>query len=119
MDQEEATMDSEMDTPIAVVLKGRKKKKGPKVQEQCEETPVEGRVDANEGDPSPRTSISLFDFSVENHFKAVDTICKLCGEPETPEFDPAEIDRLASSITFLRLEICVFCISSFSGLNLH
>ncbi|KAM3341403.1 putative protein isoform X1 [Capsicum galapagoense] len=45
--------------------------------------------------------VSLFDYSVENHFKAVDMICKLTGVPEIEDDDEVEVNRLASSITFL------------------
>ncbi|KAJ8532716.1 hypothetical protein K7X08_015605 [Anisodus acutangulus] len=52
--------------------------------------------------PSPSgISVSLFDYSVENHFKAVDTISKLTGVPEIDDTDKVELNRLASSITFL------------------
>ncbi|XP_057984863.1 uncharacterized protein LOC110640094 isoform X3 [Hevea brasiliensis] len=47
-------------------------------------------------------NVSLFDYSVENHFKAMDTISKLCGEAETDSLQEDEIQRLSSSITFLR-----------------
>ncbi|CAN4121359.1 unnamed protein product [Withania somnifera] len=46
-------------------------------------------------------SVSLFDYSVENHFKAVDTICKLTGVPEFDDADETELNRLGSSVTFL------------------
>ncbi|KAF2289739.1 hypothetical protein GH714_038415 [Hevea brasiliensis] len=45
--------------------------------------------------------VSLFDYSVENHFKAIDTISELCGEVETDSLQEAEIQRISSSITFL------------------
>lgn len=97
-------MDTDMDESIGVIFNRKKNevKKRRKMQEESKKTAVEDRVDADEGDHSPTTATSLFDYSAENHFKAVDTISKLCGEPENPDFDPAEIDRLASSITFLR-----------------
>ncbi|CAN1351214.1 hypothetical protein LINPERPRIM_LOCUS42463 [Linum perenne] len=47
-----------------------------------------------------------FDYSVENHFKAVDMISQLCGENAAgggdDALDEAEIRRLSSSITFLK-----------------
>lgn len=46
--------------------------------------------------------VSLFDYSVENHFKAMDTISKLCEEAESDSLQEAEIQRLSSSITFLK-----------------
>ncbi|KAK2978877.1 hypothetical protein RJ640_030926 [Escallonia rubra] len=55
----------------------------------------------NHGECPPEIKVSLFDESVENHFKAVDTISELCGEAEG-ELDQAEIARLSSSVTFLR-----------------
>lgn len=46
-------------------------------------------------------SISLFDYSVENHLKAVDSISDLCGE-SIADIDENDITRLSSSVTFLR-----------------
>lgn len=46
--------------------------------------------------------ISLFDYSAENHFKVIDTISKLCEEPESDGLDNSNIQRLSSTITFLR-----------------
>lgn len=111
MDHEEATMEIDPDEPIGVIFNRKKNEaKRRKLQQQeSREAAVECRIDDDDkGDHSPRTATSLFDYSIENHFKTMDTISKLCGEPENPDFDPAEIDRLSSSITFLRLEICVF-----------
>ncbi|XP_016449387.2 uncharacterized protein LOC107774390 isoform X1 [Nicotiana tabacum] len=54
------------------------------------------------GESPSGISVSLFDYSVENHFKAADTISKLTGVPEIDDSDQAEINRLASSITFLK-----------------
>lgn len=45
--------------------------------------------------------ISLFDYSVENHLKAVDSISGLCGEAGT-DIGKTDINRLLSSVTFLR-----------------
>ncbi|KAJ0247786.1 Transducin/WD40 repeat-like superfamily protein [Hirschfeldia incana] len=47
------------------------------------------------------SSISTFDYSVENHLKAVDSITDLCGEASNV-IDKADINRLSSSVTFLR-----------------
>ncbi|KAL5862326.1 hypothetical protein ACOSQ3_003613 [Xanthoceras sorbifolium] len=47
-------------------------------------------------------SVLKFDHSVENHFEAIDTISKLCGEPESDGLDEVDMQRLSSSITFLR-----------------
>ncbi|XP_065866664.1 uncharacterized protein [Euphorbia lathyris] len=46
--------------------------------------------------------VSHFDFSVENHVNAMETISKLCGEVETGSLDVPEIQRLYSSMIFLR-----------------
>ncbi|CAK7340261.1 unnamed protein product [Dovyalis caffra] len=46
--------------------------------------------------------LSNFDYSVENHFKAVDMISRLCGETETDAVEETEIQCSKSSITFLR-----------------
>ncbi|KAG2319698.1 hypothetical protein Bca52824_012911 [Brassica carinata] len=59
----------------------------------------------NEEEPSGSgeegCSISKFDYSVENHLKAVDSISDLCGEAGT-DTDKTDIKRLSSSVTFLR-----------------
>ncbi|XP_075514535.1 uncharacterized protein LOC142549461 isoform X2 [Primulina tabacum] len=49
-----------------------------------------------------KISVSEFDYSVENHFKAVDSIVKLCGQSGTVDSDQSEIERFSNSITFLR-----------------
>ncbi|KAI4300445.1 hypothetical protein L6164_033823 [Bauhinia variegata] len=49
-----------------------------------------------------RVRMSLFDPSVENFFKAIDKIAKLCGEEEFHNFEQSEIQRLSSLVTFLR-----------------
>ncbi|KAG4996327.1 hypothetical protein JHK85_027766 [Glycine max] len=46
--------------------------------------------------------ISLFDFSVENFFRDMDTIARLCGKENGAALDQSEIQRLSSSVTFLR-----------------
>ncbi|KAI5580886.1 hypothetical protein BDE02_08G183100 [Populus trichocarpa] len=45
--------------------------------------------------------VSTFDYSVENHFKEMDMISKLCGEAQTDSVDEIEIQCYKSSITFL------------------
>lgn len=47
-------------------------------------------------------SISTFDYSVENHLKAMDSISYLCGGEAGTVIDKADINRLSSSVTFLR-----------------
>ena len=50
----------------------------------------------------PRVSVSMFDDSVENHFRVMDTIANLCGEAEEDGgVEDGEIQRLSSSVTFL------------------
>uniref|UniRef100_A0A5B7BSE2 Putative DNA binding protein isoform 1 n=1 Tax=Davidia involucrata TaxID=16924 RepID=A0A5B7BSE2_DAVIN len=78
---------------------GRTNEKGQGVAADGESLP--GSVE-DSSDCPPGISVSLFDYSVENHFRAVDTICKLCGEAECDDFDKNEIERLSSSIIFLR-----------------
>ncbi|CAI9778932.1 unnamed protein product [Fraxinus pennsylvanica] len=51
---------------------------------------------------SPGIITSIFDYSVENHFKAVDTISRLCGDPEIIGSNQTEIQRFSNAITFLR-----------------
>ncbi|CAH8357341.1 unnamed protein product [Eruca vesicaria subsp. sativa] len=62
-------------------------------------------VQMNEEEPSGSgeegCSISTFDYSVENHLKAVDSISDLCGESGI-NIDKTDINRLSSSLTFFR-----------------
>ncbi|GKU98344.1 hypothetical protein SLEP1_g11358 [Rubroshorea leprosula] len=50
----------------------------------------------------PGVRVSMFDYSVENHLRAINTISKLCGEPENDGLDECDIQRPSSSITFIR-----------------
>ncbi|GMJ01191.1 hypothetical protein like AT1G19485 [Hibiscus trionum] len=50
----------------------------------------------------PGAKVSVFDYSIENHFRAMDTISKLCEEPKNISLDETDIQRFSSSITFLR-----------------
>ena len=56
-----------------------------------------------EDNNAPEVSVSMFDCSVENHFKAMDKISRLCGEePEANDVQDSEIERLSSTFLFLR-----------------
>ena len=46
--------------------------------------------------------VSMFDYSAENHFRAMDTIYELSGEADIGSFDDEEIERLSSTIAFWR-----------------
>ncbi|KAK1426015.1 hypothetical protein QVD17_14682 [Tagetes erecta] len=61
---------------------------------------ADGDGDDNEALP-PGVSVSKFDFSVENHFKVMDEIATCSGESEI-EYEQTEVQRLSSSVTFLR-----------------
>ncbi|XP_050380080.1 uncharacterized protein LOC126797498 isoform X2 [Argentina anserina] len=51
----------------------------------------------------PRVSVSMFDDSVENHFRVMHKVSELCGEKGYDEPIPeTELHRLQSSTTFLR-----------------
>ncbi|KAL3536134.1 hypothetical protein ACH5RR_004595 [Cinchona calisaya] len=104
-----------MDVPIAIEfnrmkkLKPKRKAKAKKKAAEDDEgegegfsVPKENTGKETESEFPPGITVSFFDDSVYNHFKAVDTISKLCGEPDTDDFDPSEIRRFSSSITFLR-----------------
>ncbi|CAN4117285.1 unnamed protein product [Withania somnifera] len=68
---------------------------------QNQKSPANAPEKVSGDESSSGISVSLFDYSVENHFKAVDTICKLTGVPEFDDSDETELNRLASSVTFL------------------
>ncbi|KAJ9542634.1 hypothetical protein OSB04_029140 [Centaurea solstitialis] len=49
----------------------------------------------------PGISVANFDYSVKKHLKAMDKILELSGESKF-EYDQSEIQRMSSSVTFLR-----------------
>ena len=51
-----------------------------------------------------RVTVSKFDYCVDNYFRAIKTISKLCGEDDEDYYalQQTEIQRLSSSHTFLR-----------------
>ncbi|ESW17322.1 hypothetical protein PHAVU_007G229800 [Phaseolus vulgaris] len=58
---------------------------------------------ANNGGDVSAVRIALFDFSVENFFRDMDTIVRLYGKEEGgAAIEQSEIQRMSSSVTFLR-----------------
>uniref|UniRef100_A0A7N0UA81 Uncharacterized protein n=1 Tax=Kalanchoe fedtschenkoi TaxID=63787 RepID=A0A7N0UA81_KALFE len=55
-----------------------------------------------EADAAGGIQVSEFDDSADNHVKAVEAISRVCGEPQIILFRDAEIERVGSSVTFLR-----------------
>ena len=51
-----------------------------------------------------RVTVSEFDYCVDNHFRAIETISKLCREDDEDYYalQQTEIQCLSSSLTFLR-----------------
>ena len=47
-------------------------------------------------------TVSEFDYCVDNHFRTIETISKLCGEDDYYALQQTEIQRFSSSLTFLR-----------------
>ncbi|CAH8385525.1 unnamed protein product [Eruca vesicaria subsp. sativa] len=76
--------------PLFLSPRGRNKKKTGSMNEEEPSRSGEGEC-----------SISLFDYSVENHLKAVDSICALCNESGI-DIEKTDINRLSSSVTLLR-----------------
>ncbi|KAI9090686.1 hypothetical protein K1719_028539 [Acacia pycnantha] len=72
-------------------------KKGNSVNVQAEDS---SRIHNDRSDP--RVSTLFFDYSVDNFFKAMDMIDKLCGEEVDSYLEQCEIRRLSASVTFLR-----------------
>ncbi|KAJ1375714.1 AT hook, DNA-binding motif, partial [Sesbania bispinosa] len=92
-------------------LKGKKKSKKRKAKKEAETVAVDSTivvVSANKGggaNTSNGATISLFDFSVENFFRDMDTIARLCRDEEEEcdtAIEQSEIQRMSSFITFLR-----------------
>lgn len=61
-------------------------------------------IDGDDDALPPGIRVSKFDHSVENHFKLMDKFAVISGESES-EFEQTEIQRLSSSVTFLR---CIY-----------
>lgn len=112
--EEEQVIDIDMELTIAQAIrqvrvkKNSKKKKKAHTQSQAADTlPPKFSEESPEKDvpgndtPASGIEVCLFDHSVENHFKAMDKIAELCGENKL-QFDQKELQRLSSSITFLR-----------------
>lgn len=89
-----------------VLKENAEKVRKKKVQEEAaapeKSLPHSAADDQNVFDVSPGIIVSLFDYSIDNHFGAIDTICKVSGEPKSDEMEKSEVDRLSSSVTFLR-----------------
>ncbi|PIN03478.1 hypothetical protein CDL12_23999 [Handroanthus impetiginosus] len=120
MEEEEGPVEFDEDAPLALALTRKrkviKKKKEPHVipkknappnkATQAAHNPAPAQLTGDAEHPttnaSPEIAVSEFDYSIENHFKAVDTITKLCGHPTTLDANHVEIKRLSNSITFLR-----------------
>ncbi|VFQ84438.1 unnamed protein product [Cuscuta campestris] len=85
----------------------RRKAKGSEQAEQRHQSEAvlllpETREVEEPGEAHPGFEVSFFDYSVENHFRAIDTARKLCGEPDIDDsIDQEELQRFGSSITFL------------------
>lgn len=96
-------METGDDFSVAAELKRckQKRKSQPKSNNIVPESPATAPAKVAGGEFSSGIPVSLFDYSVENHFKAVDIISKLTGVPDIDDTDRTELNRLASSITFL------------------
>lgn len=93
----------EAQAPGGVAEKKTKKKKKEK-KTQIEEASLVSVITAKPANSSSDDlgfRVSMFDYSPENHFTAMDTIYKLCGEADNGGFDEGEIERLSSTVTFL------------------
>lgn len=80
-------------------VKAKKKKGGPAAVDSAAQYPTGSAEDCCN---APKVTVLKFDNSVENHFRAIDTISQLCGQPEEGALEEREIQQLSSSITFLR-----------------
>lgn len=90
--------DTEENASIAEVFdfkgKTKNKEKAKKVTEEAV---------ANNGGDAIAVRISPFDYSVENFFRDMDTIARLCEkERDDAAIDQSEIQTMSSSVTFLR-----------------
>ncbi|XP_077230146.1 transducin/WD40 repeat-like superfamily protein [Tasmannia lanceolata] len=58
-------------------------------------------VDPALGISNAEIAVSMFDYSIENHFQAIKTISLLCGITDEESFAESEIERFSLSVTFL------------------
>ena len=71
-----------------------------KIKKEKKDGPVAEKPSDCNGD---KVTVSKFDYCVDNYFKAIETISKLCGEDdEDYALQQTEIQRLSASLTFLR-----------------
>ena len=70
-------------------------------KKEKKDVPVAEKPSGCNGD---RVTVSKFDYCVGNYFRAIETISKLCGEDDEDYYalQQTEIQRLSSSLTFLR-----------------
>jgi len=103
--------------------KNKKKKKAKRATEGVAvKTSAANSATANNGADVTAVSgvrIALFDFSVENFFRDMDTIVRLCGqEDDVAGTDQMEIQRMSSSVIFLRYKQNKFVGRTFVAFNL-
>ena len=72
-----------------------------KKEKEKKDGPVAEKPSDCNGD---RVTVSKFDYCVDNYFRAIKTISKLCGEDDEDYYalQQTKIQRLSSSLTFLR-----------------
>ena len=69
---------------------------------KCSTTTTTTDNDNTNVEDNSKIKSSMFDYCYENHLKAMDMIYKICGEEDDLDLVDCEIERLASTITFLR-----------------
>lgn len=89
---------SSLRTRTTTVLKA-KKKGGPVALDSAGQYLISSAEDCCN---APKVTVLKFDNSVENHFRTIDMISQLCGEPEDNALEERDIQPLSSSITFIR-----------------
>ncbi|XP_057534889.1 uncharacterized protein LOC130813150 [Amaranthus tricolor] len=68
---------------------------------KCSTTTTTTDNDNTNVEDNSKIKSSMFDYCYENHLKAMDMIYKICGEEDDLDLVDCEIERLASTITFL------------------
>ena len=115
--------DREKNTCISELLDGNEnEKKKKKVKQVSQRVAVKASAPnpatANNGGDVSAVRIALFDFSVENFFRVMETIVRLCGKEEDgAAIDQSEIQRMSSSVTFLRYKQIKFDSRTFIAFN--
>ncbi|XP_021764765.1 uncharacterized protein LOC110729340 [Chenopodium quinoa] len=117
----DSDLDSDFESDFSDSISAKTKRGGKKKTNKVEKKQINRRARKTKATPEPsfnhstttqtttttttddnsEIKVSMFDYSIENHFRFIDSINKLCGRGQNSSFIDAEVQRLASTITYL------------------